>query len=115
MAVRASAEGLEAYRAELGTNPRVWYKNFHRWTNAFLGGTVAYKDTDECAEAAIVILWSAGVKVAEAVTNNYGDFIFDNLVPGKYEVSVNAPGYLTASRVVDVKESVNLGVLFLEK
>jgi len=115
MAAQVQAEGLEAYRAELGTNPRVWYKNLHRWTHSFVGGTVAYQDTDECAEAAVVLLWSWGVKVAEAVTNNYGDFVIDKLVPGKYEVSVNAPGYLTASRVVDVKESVNLGVLFLEK
>jgi Fe-S-cluster-containing dehydrogenase component len=115
MAAQGQAEGLEAYRAELGTNPRVWYKNLHRWTHSFVGGTVAYQDTDECTEAAVVLLWSGGVKVAEAVTNNYGDFVIDKLVPGKYEVSVNAPGYLTASRVVDVKESVNLGVLFLEK
>jgi Fe-S-cluster-containing dehydrogenase component len=115
MAAQAQADGLEAYRAELGTNPRVWYKNLYRWTRAFVGGTVAYQDTDECAEGAVVLLWSGGAKVAEAVTNNYGDFVIDKLVPGKYEVSVNAPGYLTASRVVDVKESVNLGVLFLEK
>lgn len=115
MAAQAQADGLEPYRTELGTNPRVWYKNLHRWTHSFVGGTVAYRDTDECAEGAIVLLWSGGAKVAEAVTNNYGDFVIDHLVPGKYEVSVNAPGYLTASRVVDVKESVYLGVLFLEK
>jgi hypothetical protein len=115
MAAQAKAEGLEAFRADLGTHPRVWYKNLHRWTRSFIGGTVAYRDTDDCAEGAVVLLWSGGDKVADAITNNYGDFAMDRLEPGKYEVTVNAAGYNAASRVVDLKDSVNLGVLFLEK
>jgi len=63
----------------------------------------------------VVLLWSGGAKVAESTTNNYGDFIIDRLEPGKYEVTVNAAGYKAASRVVDITESINLGVLFLEK
>ena len=115
MAAQVKADGLEAYRADLGTGPRVWYKNLHRWTKAFVGGTVAYKDTDDCAEGAVVLLWSGGAKVGETSTNNYGDFIIDKLAPGAYEVSVNAPGYKAASATVELKESVNVGVLFLEK
>lgn len=115
MAAQVKAEALEPLQPELGTNPRVWYKNLHRWTRAFVGGTVAYRDTDDCAESAVVLLWSGGAKVADTTTNNYGDFIFDKLEPGSYEVSVNAAGYRAASQVVDVKESINLGVLFLEK
>ena len=64
---------------------------------------------------AVVLLWSGGAKVADTTTNNYGDFIIDRLEPGKYEVTVNAAGYKAASRVVDLTESINLGVLFLEK
>ena len=115
MAAQAQVDGLEAYRDDLDTSPRVWYKNLHRWTKAFVGGTVAYKDTDDCAEGAIVLLWTEGARIAEATTNNYGDFIIDKLEPGTYEVSVNAPGYRAASQVVEVTESVNVGVLFLEK
>src|SRR5665647_2823686 len=115
MAAQAKADGLEAYRDDLGTSPRVWHKNLHRWTKAFVGGTVAYKDTDDCAEGAVVLLWSGGAKVGEATTNNYGDFVIDRLEPGTYEVSVNAPGYRAASAVVDLKESVDVGVLFLER
>jgi Fe-S-cluster-containing dehydrogenase component len=115
MAAQVKADGLEAYRDDLGTSPRVWYKNLHRWTTAFVGGTVAYEDTDDCAEGAVVLLWAGGAKVGEAATNNYGDFVIDKLQPGTYEVSVNAPGYKATSAVVELKDSVNLGVLFLKK
>jgi Fe-S-cluster-containing dehydrogenase component len=115
MAARAGAEALEAYRADLGTNPRVLYKNLHRWTKAFLGGTVAYRDTDECAEGAVVILWADGDKIGETTTNNYGDFIFDKLAPGRYEVVISAAGYQPASRQVDLTDSLNMGVAFVEK
>ena len=76
---------------------------------------MAYRDTDDCAEGAVVLLWTGGAMVGEATTNNYGDFVIDKLEPGTYEVSVNAPGYRAASQVVEVTESVNVGVLFLEK
>jgi Fe-S-cluster-containing dehydrogenase component len=115
MAAQAKEQGLEAYRAELGTAPRVWHKNLHRWTKAFIGGTVAYKDTDDCAEGAVVTVSVGGAKLAEAITNNYGDFVIDGLLPGRYEIVVNAVGYKPVSQQVDLKESVALGVLFAEK
>jgi Fe-S-cluster-containing dehydrogenase component len=115
MAIRASAEGLEAYQADWGTNPRVWYKNLHRWTKSFLGGTVAYKDIDDCAEGAVVILQADGKKVADSATNNYGDFIFDGLAPGRYELVVSAAGYKPVARQVDLGDSLNMGVVFVEK
>jgi Fe-S-cluster-containing dehydrogenase component len=115
MAIKASAEGLEAYEADWGTNPRVWYKNLHRWTKAFLGGTVAYKDTDDCAEGAVVILQSAGVKVADVATNNYGDFIFDDLPPGTYDLVISAAGYKPVALQAEIVDSLNLGVIFVEK
>jgi Fe-S-cluster-containing dehydrogenase component len=115
MAARAKADGLEAYQAAWGSSPRVWYKSLHRWTKAFIGATIAYKDTDDCAEGAVVTLSAGGAKIAETTTNNYGDFIFDKLEPGSYEVVISAAGYKPTSKKVDLKESVNLGVLFVEK
>ena len=115
MVVKAGAESLEAYQADWGTNPRVWYKNLHRWTKAFLGGTVAYKDTDDCAEGAIVILQLEGTKIGDTATNNYGDFIFDGLAPGRYDLVVSAPGYKPVAQQVELVDSLNLGVLFVEK
>lgn len=115
MAAQAKEQGLEAYRAELRTFPRVWHKNLHRWTKAFIGGTVAYKDSDDCAEGAVVTVSAGGAKLAEATTNNYGDFVIDELLPGRYEIVVNAAGHKPVSQQVDLKESVSLGVLFVEK
>ncbi|MGI5939144.1 MAG: 4Fe-4S dicluster domain-containing protein [Thermoleophilia bacterium] len=108
-------EGLEAYLPELGTKPRVLYKNLYKWTKSFIAGTVAYKDTDECAEGAAVTLSQNGTKIAEAKTTNYGDFRFDKLDPGAYEVTVTAGGYKDLVQKVDLKESINLGVIFLQK
>jgi Fe-S-cluster-containing dehydrogenase component len=115
IAAKAAAEGLEPYQANLGTAPRVWYKNLHRWTKSFLGGTLASKESDDCVEGATVELSADGHKVAEATSNNYGDFIFDGLVPGKYELIISAAGYQPLAKSVDLEESLSLGVYFLEK
>ncbi len=115
MAAKAEADSLEAYRVQLDTKPRVWYKNLHRWTKSFLGGTLASKASDDCIEGATVALFADGHKVSETTSNNYGDFIFDGLVPGKYELAVSAPGYKQLEKSVDLEDSLNLGVHFLEQ
>ena len=51
MAELVERDELEALHAELGTRPRVYYKNLHLWTTAFVAGNVADKETDECAPA----------------------------------------------------------------
>ena len=54
MAKMAAAEGLQVFKPELGTKPRVYYKNLYRWEKVFVSASVAFKDTDECAEGAKV-------------------------------------------------------------
>jgi NAD-dependent dihydropyrimidine dehydrogenase PreA subunit len=116
MAAKAEAEGLEAYQAALGTSPRVYYKNLHRWEKAFLGASVIYKDTDECAEGVKATVASSGTTVGEGFTNNYGDFVVDELEPGAaYTLTLSAPGYKPLTREVTLAASLNLGQLFLEK
>jgi Fe-S-cluster-containing dehydrogenase component len=115
MAKLKAEEGLEDYWPSLETQPRTVYKNVHRWNKSFISGTVAYRDTDDCAEDAVVLLRSGGAEAGRATTNNYGDFVIDKLDPGQYEVTITADGYSAASRVVDLTDSINLGVLFLEK
>jgi len=116
MAAKAEAEGLEAYQAALGTSPRVYYKNLHRWEKAFLGASVIYKDTDECAEGVKATVASSGTTVGEGLTNNYGDFVVDELEPGAaYTLTLSAPGCKPLTREVTLAASLNLGQLFLEK
>ena len=116
MAKLAGAEDLEAFRAELGTGPRVFYKNLHRWTTAFVAANVVCKDTDENAEGATAVVELAGRKVGEAKSNNYGDFVVDRLEPGReYTLTVSAAGYKPATVAVRLDKSQSLGSLFLEK
>jgi Fe-S-cluster-containing dehydrogenase component len=116
MAKRAAAEGLQAFRPELDTGPRVYYKNLYRWEKVFVSGGVAFKDTDECAEGAKVTVTAAGAKVGEGVVNNYGEFVVDRLEPGtECEVVIEAAGYKPLSAKARLDKCLNLGQLFLER
>jgi Fe-S-cluster-containing dehydrogenase component len=116
MQKRVKAEGLEPYLPELKTKPHVWYKNLHRFTKSFIAGSVALQDRNECAEGAKVTLGKgSGKPLAEAVTNNYGDFKFDRLDEnsGPYTLEVTYPGYRKQKMSVELKASVNVGTIFL--
>jgi Fe-S-cluster-containing dehydrogenase component len=109
-------EKLEAYQPQYGTSPRVHYKNLYRFTKCLITGNVALKDVDECAEGARVTLRDAsGQILATAAANNYGDFRFDDLEEnsGQYGLEVEYEGYQKQGLTVDLKESVNVGTVFL--
>jgi Fe-S-cluster-containing dehydrogenase component len=78
-------EKLEQYRADLKTNPNVYYKNLHRFTKCFITGGVL--KGGDCAEGVKVSL--KGAATAEQVTNYFGEFKFDCLSPGEYAIEVN--------------------------
>jgi Fe-S-cluster-containing dehydrogenase component len=116
MAKRAAAEGLRSYKAELGTKPRVYYKNLYRWEKVFVSASVAFKDTDECADGARVTVSAGGKKVGEGTVNNYGEFVVDKLEPGcECEVVIEASGYKPYSGKARLDKSLNLGQIFLER
>ncbi|MGD0997726.1 MAG: 4Fe-4S dicluster domain-containing protein [Thermoleophilia bacterium] len=116
MARLRAAEGLETFRPELSSRPRVYYKNLHRWAKAFVAGTVVTGDTDECAEGVTATVTLDGRTVGEATTTNYGDFMVDGLEPGgRYTVTVQAAGYRTAALPVTLDASLTLATVFLEK
>jgi ferredoxin len=115
MAEIVAAEGLEAYRSELGTKPRVLYKNLYRWEKVFVAASVAYRDTDECAEGAVLTVVHDGAKAGEGSTNNYGEVVVDRLTPGaEYAVTITADGYRPFTTMVKLDESLNLGLVLLE-
>lgn len=116
MAERIAAEHLEVYRAELGTKPRVYYKNLDRWTKVFVAGKAAFADTDECAEGATVTVTRDGATAGRALVNNYGEFLVDKLEPGgTYEVTIEAPGYRSHSATVTLDQSRTMDLVMLEK
>jgi Fe-S-cluster-containing dehydrogenase component len=118
MAQRVRNEKLEVLQPELNTRPRVWYKNLHRYTKCFVGGSVLgqINGVTECVEGAKVELRNGSGKVAEAVTDTFGDFKFDGIAPnsGAYSVAIAHDRLGKASRDVDVKgESVYAGEIML--
>ncbi len=50
------------------------------------------------------------------MVNNYGEFVVDHLEPGKsYDVTIAAEGYKAVSRTVTLDESLNLGLVMLDR
>lgn len=95
-------EELEVLRPELNTKPHVYYKNLYRYTKCFIWGEIL-KD-GECAEGVEVVLKGNGVD-AEVTTDCFGEFKFDKLLPGKYQVLVDGE----VIHEINLKESANIG------
>jgi Fe-S-cluster-containing dehydrogenase component len=116
MAHMAREEGLEVLRPELGTKPRVYYRNLWRYAKCFIGGSIAAAASGviDCVEGANVRLLKDGRVVAEAISDNYGDFKFDRLDEnsGKYVVEISSNG---RTRTVETQlgASINLGEIRL--
>ena len=117
MARLVQDEGLEVMRPELGTKPRVWYRNLWRYAKCFVAGSVSAEQNGvvDCVEGARVRLIKDGRAVAETASDNYGDFKFDRLDEGSgiYTVEVEAQG--RGKKTVETKlgESVSLGEIRL--
>ncbi|SHI80837.1 Fe-S-cluster-containing dehydrogenase component [Parasporobacterium paucivorans DSM 15970] len=109
MAKLAAAEGLEAYKAELGTNPHVLYKNLFMFTKNFVAGGITVDG--DCFENATVTLEQDGKVLQTAQTNFFGDFKFDGLEDGEYTVKVDAAGKAQSSNVTIAGKSLNLGFI----
>ena len=117
MARMAADEGLEVIQPELGTKPRVWYRNLWRYTKAFIGGSVSAEANGviDCVEGAKVTLSKDGNAIAETETDNYGDFKFDKLDEnsGAYTVEIAANGHGARTMEVTLTDSVYLGEIRL--
>ena len=117
MAKLVAEQGLEIIKPELGTKPRVYYKNLWRFSKCFVGGSVSGQTNDgtiDCVEGAVVRLLKDGDVVAEAATDNYGDFKFDRLNEnsGEYIVEISA-GRSKKTLTVQLGVSINLGEIRL--
>lgn len=92
MAERARRDGLETLPGQGGAKPRVWYRNLHRFTGAFIGGTVLIERAGvrDVVIGARVSLLRAGEQLSTTTTDMFGDFKFDGLARGDtaYEVLI---------------------------
>lgn len=112
-----TSEKLEVLHPEYKTKPRVYYKNLYRYDRCFIGGSVTIEENGvkDCAEGARVSLIKDEKKIAETVTDNYGDFKFDRLEEnsGKYIIEINYQDYAQKTMQLDLQRSVNIGDIYL--
>lgn len=94
MARLARDEGLEVLQPELGTRPRIYYKNLHLFTKCFVGGTVVLdvNGVEECAANAEVVVSRGGREVGRATTDAFGEFRIDHLDPNSGPYDLQATG-----------------------
>jgi len=112
MARLAREQELEVLKPELGTRPRIYYRNLWRYSKCFIGGSVAEERQGivDCIEGASVQLVKDGASLAVTTTDNFGDFKFDRLDEnsGTYSVQIFSAGRSKVLQV-DLGTSVNLG------
>jgi len=100
----------EVLLPELGTKPRVYYKGLPK---KFIGGTAFDPVADEIYEGAEVVLKGNGTTLTTK-TDHFGDFWFEDLADGVYNVEIKAGGKSKVIENVDVTEiDVNVGDIAL--
>jgi Fe-S-cluster-containing dehydrogenase component len=112
-------QGLEVLKPELGTRPRILYRNLHRVTKHFLAGSVfeRSKGIPDCVEGAQVRLLKDDIEIGTAITDAFGDFKFDRLDPesGRYRVWIHHTSLGTATAEVTLSTaSVSLDPIELK-
>jgi len=106
----------ESYHPDYNTKPAIYYIDLHKITKNFIAGNVIFRDTDECAENVKVTLEDKETgETRITVTNNYGDFEFDGLNPGKYGGKLEYDGYKVETIAVDLKTDSYLGGITLSR
>lgn len=112
------AEGLEPLQPKIKTKPRVYYKNLHRYTKCFIGGSVVAKSNNvvDCVSNARAVLLKDGKHLSETASDTFGDFKFDALSPssGRYCVEITHAKFGRANVVTELgEESTYLGDIVL--
>ena len=113
-----ATEKLETYLSAYKTRPHVLYKNLYRFNRCFIGGSVVFKTDgkEECAEGAkVTLLDAAGKKIGEQITDNYGDFKFDDLAEnsGTYKLYIAYSDHEIRTIEVDLQDSTYVGVILV--
>tara|TARA_A100001011_G_C14299143_1_gene839932 strand:- start:2048 stop:2899 length:852 start_codon:yes stop_codon:yes gene_type:complete len=114
---RAEVEKLEVIQPELGTKPRVYYRNLHRFSRNFIGGTVVAKvdGVEDCVEGSLVTLLQDDRVLSEQRSDVFGNFKFDGLNAGDYRMLIAKELFTSHECDASINnESLYLGALTLE-
>lgn len=105
-------EGADVLRPETGAFPRVYYRNI---PGKFIAGTVYDPIAKEVVTGAKCRLNCYG-KLWKTTTDRYGDFWFNDLPVGVFDLVIEAKGYeFKVFKGLRSKDCVNLGDIPLER
>ena len=111
------SERLECLFPEKKTSPRVFYKNLYRFEKCFIGGSVAYENNGviDCAENALITLIKDSTEIRDTITDNFGDFKFDNLDENSGDYSIRIRFGERDKDISSIKliKSLNLGTIMI--
>lgn len=114
----AQREDLRRLREDLGTRPRLWYRNLDRRDRCFVGGSVSQvrDGVIDCVEGAAVDLRRDGVTIQSTATDVFGDFRCDRLErgSGRYAVHVRHAGQEQVLAIDVAEASVYMGEIRFE-
>ena len=117
MCARAARDGMAPLRPELGTRPRVWYRNLARLTTTVVAGTLEHDAAGrrECAPGVRIALVQAGAVLAEVRSDEFGDFRVECPIAdgSQLEVVIETAGGAVQRHAVEARGIVNLGTIHL--
>ncbi len=117
MESRARRENLRTLQPELGTKPRIYYRNLDRIFENFVSGSVLVKsaDTLDIVEGAEVVLRRNDEETMETRTDFFGDFKFTGLPCQATEIEIEVrSGGKTVSRRMTLARSGRVDPFILE-
>jgi Fe-S-cluster-containing dehydrogenase component len=110
--LRDLIEGAAVQKPETGCAPRVYYRNI---PGKFIAGTV-YDPVEKEVVIGAKCRLNCGGKLWETVTDAYGDFWFDDLAVGVYDLVIEAEGYeIKTFFGLRSRACVNLGDIPLDR
>lgn len=106
------ASGTEVMHPEYAMGDKVTYRHLPK---KFVAGTVIYGDVDEVAVGIDIVLTGEGDS-RTMKTNGFGDFEFEGLADAaNYRVTIEVPGYASATVTTKTHRDVYLGEIVLGK
>lgn len=99
-------DGAAVYRPETGNGPKVYYRNI---PGQFIAGTV-YDPADKEVIIGATCRATVGGKTYHTKSDSYGDFWFNDLPIGRFQLVIRMEGYIHKTfEDVSTKSCVNLG------
>jgi Fe-S-cluster-containing dehydrogenase component len=104
------SENLEVLNPEYGTYPRVYYRALYKYDKSFIAGSITVMENGrvDCAEGAEVILNKNNQQIEKMLSDCFGDFKFDKLQNGTYNIKIFYKDYPVNVIDVEMKTSTSL-------